>query len=139
MNTLQKAGVGARWGLVMASLLSAWVLVIAAINGSLTLTSRTGESYFVLSIVAFYLAGGTASGAMLGMLSGLLRWRVGALLIGMLAATPLAIAFLVMEGRFDSWGRTETMFVIVFCAAFGGGGGLIVREFVRGHLRAKER
>lgn len=139
MSTFRKIALGARWGLVMASLLSVGVIAIAVINGSLTMTSRTGETYFVPAIIALYLVGGAASGATIGSLTGLLRWRVGAVLVGMLAAIPIAIAFLVMEGRFDSWGRMETMFVFVFCAAFGGGGGLIVREFVRGHLKASER
>ena len=85
MTTLQKTALGARWGLVMASLLSVWVLAIAVINGSLTMTSRTGETYFVPAIIAFYLAGGAASGATIGSLTGLLRWRVGAVLVGMLA------------------------------------------------------
>lgn len=138
MNILDKAVLGAKWGLVVAGLLSLWVLVLAILAGSFSLTSRTGETFYIPSIIALYLVGGGTSGGILGALSGLMRWRIGALLIGMLAALPLAVAFLAMKGRLYSWGRVEAMFTIVFCTAFGGGGGLILREFVRGRLKSNE-
>ena len=132
MRAARRAVIGAKWGLLMAALLSAWVLILAAFNGSLTFATPTGESYFAPAIIAFYCVGGATSGAMLGLLGDLMRWRVGAWFVGMLAAAPLAMAFLIMEGRFEAMGRREVLFVVAFCAAFGGGGGMIVREFVRG-------
>jgi hypothetical protein len=122
----------------MAILLSAWVLVLAALNRSLTFTSSTGDTYSTLAIIALYFTGGVASGAIIGSLSGLLRWRAGAWALGGLAAVPLAIGVLLLEGRFHALGRREIMFIIVFCAAFGGGGGMIIREFVRTHHRLDE-
>lgn len=131
MNAIRNAAEGAKWGLIMAALLSAWVLALAVVHGSLTFTASTGETYYAPAIGALYLLGGAVTGATIGTLRGLLRWRIGALVVGMLAAIPLGVAFLIMQGRFDHWGRIETIFVGVFSAAFGGGGGLIVREFVR--------
>ena len=119
-------------GRLPPSPLGVWVLVLAALNGSLTFTTRTGETYFAPAIIAFYLIGGATAGAVLGLLRDVMRWRVGAWFVGMLAAAPLAMAFLIMEGRFESIGRREVLFLVVFRAAFGGGGGMIVREFVRG-------
>ena len=132
MRAAHRAMVGAKWGLGMAMLLSVWVLILAAVNGCLTFATPSGEAYSAPMIIALYFVGGAVSGAVLGLLSDLMHWRAGAWLVGMLSAAPLAISFLVMEGRFQSIGRREVLFVIVFCAAFGGGGGMIVREFVLG-------
>jgi hypothetical protein len=130
-ETRSNAIEGARWGLIMASLLSLWVGVLSIIQGSLTFVSSTGDRYYAPTIVGLYLLGGVIAGTMIGVLRGLLRWRAGAVLVGVLAAVPIAAVFLITVRGFAPWGTTETIFVVIFSSAFGGGGGLIVREFLR--------
>lgn len=130
MSSYRNTTEGATWGLIMGSLLSVWLFVLAIINGSLTFATRSGEQYYVPTIVAVYLLGGSVVGGTFGALRGLLRWRVGAVVVGALAAIPLAIALQFMQGRFAPWGRHDIIFVAVFSIAFGGGGGLIVRGFL---------
>ena len=82
-------GVGA--GLWFAAAYSVLAAAIFAARGSAPLA---GAGLTLPGVVAAYFAGGAAGGALVGLGRPLLRWQVGAMLVGVLAAGPLALALL---------------------------------------------
>jgi hypothetical protein len=135
MTILRSAVVGAKWGLIVATLLCVWVAVLALLSGSWVFTNRSGASYHAGTIIALYLCGGIATGVIIGALRGLLRWRIGAVAVGAIAVLPFGAGIFATRTAFAPWGHIETISLIIFAIAFGGGGGLIVREFVRNEER----
>jgi hypothetical protein len=73
----------------LAGILSIWVLILAILSGSTTLSVR-GTRVGALTIIAVYLAGGGLGGAIVGVLLPLVRWRLGSVLVGIIAVLPLA-------------------------------------------------
>jgi hypothetical protein len=114
----------------MAALLCAWVAVLSLAQGSLVFRGRTGDAYHVGTIMLAYLGGSIVAGGLLGALRPLLRWPLGAALLGVIAAFPLAAAFAVSRIGFVAWTRVETISIVVFAFGFGAPGGLIVRAFM---------
>jgi hypothetical protein len=78
-----------KYGLLLAGILSIWVLSLAILTGSMTLSVR-GTRVGALTIIAVYLAGGGIGGAIVGALLPLVRWRLGSVLVGIIAVLPLA-------------------------------------------------
>ncbi len=122
---------GIKWGLIMATVLSTWVAVLVPFNGGLIFRDRSGDGIHALNIVLLYFIGGTVTGFLFGVLLPVLRWRIGAAFLGMLATIPFSFGIQVSTIGFTSWTRIETISLIVMAIAFGGPGGLIIRAFVR--------
>lgn len=136
MTLLARVASGMKWGLAMAAVLIAWAALVGlfnlAVNGSFELRARGGSSMHLVAIIAFYLAGGPLVGGFIGAMQPLLRWKIGAVLLGMAVAVPLFIAGIMLTTGYTSWGRPQSAGLIMFAIAFGGPGGLILRAFVHG-------
>jgi len=126
-----RAVAGARVGSVTAALLCLWLLIIVMLQHSFVLKARSGESYHAAVIMGLYLVGGAFAGTLVGVLLPLMRWRIGAVIVGALGVIPFCVGVLATRSGFSAWGRIETISLVIFALAFGGGGGLIVRELVR--------
>jgi hypothetical protein len=132
MSRIRDAVAGVKWGLGAAGVLCAWVTVVAlvnlVVNGSLTLRGR-GQEYHILAIIAAYVVGGAVTGAIVGALRPLLRWKFGAAVVGAMAAVPL-VGITVARSGFTSWEAADTFGVVFGALVLGGGGGLILRAFL---------
>lgn len=120
---------GIKWGLIMAAVLCAWVLILVPFNGSWVFHSKSGAEYDAGWIMLSYLVGGISTGALFGVMAALLRHRIGAFFLGAFAMLPLGFAILITENHFASWTRTETLTLAMLALLLGGPGGLIIREF----------
>jgi hypothetical protein len=134
MELLRNAIGGARWGLIVATLLSAWVALLALASGSVVIRSRTGDSIHAGRIIAIYFAAGLVLGAFLGATRRLMKWRLGAAVLGVITTAPL-IAAVIFAARAGSWTGPYTAAVVVGCFAFGAPAGIILRTFVQASER----
>jgi hypothetical protein len=121
---------GMKWGLIMATLLSLWVLLLIPFNGGPVFRSKTGVEIHAAWIILVYILGGLLTGALFGGLSRFLHHRPIAFLLGMVAMMPIGTAVLLTENRFQTWTRLETIAVAIMAIAFGGPGGTIVAAFI---------
>ena len=132
---LKNASVGAKWGLRVALVLCAWVLVLAVASffgtGSPMIRSRSGQAFNPFAIVVMYLIAGMVSGAIVGAMRSLLRWKSGATIVGITAAIPTAAAIVTMISRTPDWGRDETVTFVILSLALGAPGGIIIRAFLQ--------
>lgn len=120
---------GIKWGLIVAAVLCAWVLILVPFNGSWVFRSKSGAEYDAGWIMLCYLVGGISTGALFGGLAVLLRHKIGAFFLGAFAMLPLGFAILITESHFASWTRTETLTLAMLALLLGGPGGVIIREF----------
>lgn len=132
---MKNAVVGSKWGLRVALVLCAWVLVLAIAsflgNGSPMIRSRSGQAFNPLAIIAMYLMAGMVSGALVGAMRPLLQWRIGAAIVGVAAAIPTAAAIVTMISGTPDWGRDEIITFVITSLALGAPGGVIVRAFLQ--------
>lgn len=99
-------------GFVIASLYSLYAVILYAIRGAAPFEAN-GVS--LGGIVAAYYGAGVAGGAIVGALSPLLRWRLGATIVGIVAGFVVFLGIgLATEGHISRWtGRTwETAIVL---------------------------
>lgn len=139
---MQQTLSGVKWGLIMGAVLCLWVLILIPFNGSLVFRSKSGAEYHAGLIMLIYLLGGSSTGALFGSMASLLRGKVGAFCLGVLAAVPLGFGIIITENQFTSWTTTESITLAMFALFFGGPGGLIVREFAvrsESHKRRKDK
>jgi hypothetical protein len=116
-----------RWGVLsgiaFATLTSLWVGGLAILRGSVRF-----ETYglTIWQIMAVYFAGGVAGGAVVGLLRPVTKYRLGAALVGLVAAVPLAFAVeIALQGSPSHWGDLEWGFIKFFACVMGPAGGLI--------------
>ena len=116
------------FGLSAGVVLSVWIVVLTVLNGSLTLRVR-GHEISAVGTVALYLAGGLLAGVIVGIGFPLLRWAIGAAVLGVIAAVPFAIGIQVLRSGFiiDS---TSALSAAIFAVVFGGVLGPAFRELL---------
>jgi hypothetical protein len=120
--------VGIRWGLVVATVFSAWVTVVA-VAGSADAFTKVGVTY--RAVVVAYYAGGIVAGAMVGALLPLRRTFAGAALVGTIAAFPAWMGFwFVSEGTPWRWQSWDWYGIALFSIVFGIAGGRLLRKDV---------
>jgi hypothetical protein len=118
--------VGVRWGLVAATLFSAWVTVVA-VSGSPDAFTKVGVTYG--TVVAAYYAGGIVAGAIGGALLPLRRTFAGAALVGSVAAFPVwAGIWFVSEGAPWRWESGDWYGIALFSVVFGIAAGRLMRK-----------
>lgn len=120
----RNTALGACIGLIFGLLLSCWVVVLVFVNRSLVLHTSSGTALNALAAIAYYVLGGIVAGSIVGFLYPLLRWRIGAVLIGLIASVPLCAAGLWMLGGFGPWDPADNLTLLFCTAALGVGGGL---------------
>lgn len=128
---------GIRLGLTFAAVFSAWIVILIVLNGSLTLRLRGGYTANALTVIAAYLWGGMAAGAIVGLARPLGRNRVGAALIGVLAAAPVYAGMRVAVEGLAPWRGTDTLVVAILSVVVGGFGGVGLWEIW--HPEARRR
>lgn len=119
---------GAKVGFIMALLLCAWVVILAVLSGSSSIRFRHGESVSVVRILALYLLACPTLGALLGGMRPIMRYLPVAIVIGIVAATPLAFMIgLTVDGKLPI-DREGLLTVALFALTFGAGGGFILHK-----------
>jgi hypothetical protein len=104
-------------GLVIASFYSLYVLLLYAIRGAAPFES---SGVTLGGVIAAYYGGGLTAGAIVGILWPLLRWRLGATIVGIVAAFSVFLGIgLATEGYFDRWTTRTWETVIVLGTLFG--------------------
>jgi hypothetical protein len=79
-----------------------------------------------------YELGGITAGAVTGALLPIAKSLFGGLLVGTLAALPLAGAVgLQVWGPLSTWDKSDLMFVVVFSAVLGGIGAVRIRKEIK--------
>lgn len=130
MTVIRNALAGLKWALIMATLLSLWVVFLALLQGSSVFRTRSESiSLSLQAIVAVYYGGAVIVGLVAGALRPALVWKTAAFVIGAAVSIPIGAGLYVTRIGFDGWTRLESFAVIAFSLAFGGPGGLILREF----------
>ncbi len=116
---------GARWGTYYLLALGAWVLLLYLLRGPAPF-DRLGVTLW--SVLAVYLASGLSAGPIVGAMLPLVRWRLGAVITGILAALPVGAAAAMAVVEEAPWSRAHT-FVTSMISLFGGSlGGLVFRH-----------
>ena len=109
---------GALGGLIFGVLNVLFVLVVRLFGGASL--ERNGLGF--AEAAGIYLIGGTIGGVFTGLLLPLLRWRLGAVVVGTVAASPILAAIATtLEGAPGGW-PGETWFATVLVSAIVGGG-----------------
>ena len=115
---------GIRRGLGVATLYSAYVLVMAILQRSLHFEAYGGANVF--QFVLIYAVGGLLGGAIIGALRPLNATAAGGALVGALASVPFCMgALMLLEGIPTHWPRG--MWVLL--AIFSGVGALLGMHF----------
>jgi hypothetical protein len=108
---------GVTAGLFFAACYTLYVTVLLALHGSAPFAA-VNSTY--ARVVSSYVGTGIAAGAIVGLLRPLLRWRAGAVAVGIIAAFAVFAGFaLADQGGFTRWHR-ETWLTCVICAVFFG-------------------
>lgn len=87
----------------------AWVIVLIVLNGSFTLKLQNGHAVNAFAAFALYFFGGPIAGAIVGLLLPLMKSLPGALLVGYVAAIPVAIGCVFIVKGFTPWDSTSTI------------------------------
>jgi hypothetical protein len=111
---------GVKGGVAFAIASVAWVGVLVVINGSVVLQPRHGPPVNAWLVILAYLAGGIVAGAVVGLLRPAVRWRLGAALVGMVAAVPVFAGIRFLVDGLTPWARGDSA-VLAFCVVVGGG------------------
>lgn len=111
-----------------------WVLFLAVAQGGASVQLR-GDEVNALRAAVVYLGGGAAAGAIVGLCYPLVRWWIGAAVVGMLAAIPFALGIgLSLTDFGQSWEASDTFAVTFVVFGLGGGLGVIYREIFAKHV-----
>ena len=109
---------GVRLGLVVAAMLCCIGVPLALLGGSEPLTHERIPAGTLLIV---YLSGGFISGIVLGMARPLARWRVGAIVIGIVdGVICAALINMATDGAFWAWHGMQWFVTIVMGTSIGG-------------------
>jgi hypothetical protein len=104
-------------GFVISSLYSLYAVILYAIRGS---AAFEANGVTMAGIVAAYYGAGIIGGAIVGALSPLLRWRLGATVVGMVAGFVVFVGIgLATEGYFTRWTNRTWETAVVLGTFFG--------------------
>jgi len=117
-KTQFKAGVG--HGLALATLYSAYVLIVAALGGR----AHVELGVPLGTIIAFYYLGGAVAGLIYGALAPIAKWTMGRACLGFLIMFPIGAGcmYLLPDGGLND--RGDWIAAVVFAGLLGGLGGL---------------
>jgi hypothetical protein len=128
MTVLRNIGWGMRWGARLALIFCGWILVLMLFERSLTLHLRHGHAGPGLGVIVLYMIGGPFAGAIVGLLRPLLRWRLGAMATGTLAAVLLFLGVRILLFGFAPWRTEDTILVIAGSLMLGPLTALLIGE-----------
>jgi len=116
---------GLKWGLRFGIAFSMFAAVMFLFSPSKQLDGHVPP---LPQVVAVYMLGGLAAGFIVGALLPLVRWPVGAVAVGCIAAFPVGILVRVTSEGFGPWLAEDTFTSIAFAMLIGGPIGLIYRR-----------
>ncbi len=108
---------GVKVALIGACVLVAWTGVVRLVSGEAAF-QRHGVTY--PKVVLTYLVGGVVAGALAGLLAPLARWRLGGVLVGVVAALPFGGMMTYVTSGLPPWrdpGADSSMIVAVLLGA----------------------
>ena len=118
MKTARNMVIGLRTGLLLGAIFSAWAGVMFLMNGGRPMERYNNVTF--IEVAGGYLFGGAVGGVIIGALYPLVRYKVGALLVGMLAVLPFAVAVMGSLQGFSPWTGGHTFVVCVMTLVLGG-------------------
>lgn len=116
-------------GIGIGAVVSAWVGALATLQMSTTIVVRSGSPEVnVFHVIALYLVGGAAAGAIVGVLQPLAKWKLGAAFVGVAAAIPVAVGVVAVVTGFSAWNRDHVLLLATLCLVLGSTLGIGYRE-----------
>lgn len=124
-----------RWGITQG----AWFSAIASVSVSLfEIPQWQVYRQHVWLVVATYFAAGIGAGAVVGLLRPLTRHLIGAMVVGVVAAIPFAVA-LNVAGTSPNWGPIDWRFIRFIALVCGPIGGFIRWKQTWGRIITRDR
>lgn len=116
---------GAKWGLRFGLTFDVIALLIFLLAGR---TEHEATGVTLPAVILLYTCGGLIAGSVVGGLLPATRWRVGAALVGVISALPVAfLVRLTTEGP-ATWTREDTVALVLFALLIGAPTGIIYRR-----------
>lgn len=124
-----------RWGVIaglfFACFYSLYVIGLYLIRGS---TPFVANDTTFGQVVASYFGTGIVAGAVVGLLRPLLRWRIGAVFVGIVAAFAVFVGIALLDqGSFSQWDQDTWVSCVSLAVLFGTFGALIRWHRSRSH------
>jgi hypothetical protein len=116
---------GARVGAIFGSLFALVALVVFVLGGQRAFDVQHTS---LGSVLLTYLLGGVGAGLITGLLRPLTAWKIGAALVGFLAAIPVGVLLRSATGGSGPWSGSEATTLVIFCAVLGAPLGVAYRE-----------
>lgn len=126
-NAARNAYWGMRWGLAFAGVFCLWAVILLMLGGP-SAFMKQGISF--AQAIAGYVFGGITAGAVVGILRPLLKYGWGAAVVGIIAAWPVGLAFMVATLG-SHWSSPNSLITVaIFSLTVGAMGGITLREVV---------
>ena len=111
---------GVTWGLRMPLLFSAWIGILMILNRSVTLpVGETNHHVNAFAVVALYVGGGIAAGAIVELLRPLERTMAGSIFTGFVAALPVFAGGSLLINDLSHWDITNTIVTVAGACMLG--------------------
>lgn len=124
MNTGRNIISGIRTGLLLGGIFSVWAAIVFLLNGGKSIERYNGVTF--PEVAGAYLVGGLLGGALVGALYPLVRYKVGAFLVGITAAFPFSVAVMGSLQGFSPWTGGHTFVVCLMSVTIGAVTGAIL-------------
>lgn len=116
-STARDVRSGVVGGLAVATLYCLWIAAIYVFRGPAAF-ERQGVRFG--SLLLTYLTIGIVSGALVGLLKPLARWKSGAYAVGLIAGAPVAIGLAVcIKGMPSNWDADEAFVIPILSVVAG--------------------
>jgi hypothetical protein len=112
-----------RWGVAVAGVYIAWVTVLYVLSRGSAFEAKDRS---FPAIVLAYLFGGVLGGAIVGVLLPLVRYKIGAAFVGMIAFVPVGLGFRIVLVGFTPWQHDDTLMISTLAVLLGGFAGLVL-------------
>ncbi len=132
MTVIRNLRWGIRGGLLFAGFLSIWVVVLVAMNLSLTIQVRGKTPVNAIAVIAVYLGAGIVGGVLVGLLRPWLRLKAVTVLATVLTVIPLSLAVRVLLKGFEPWSTEDTLLIAISSLMLTGIGSPILWAALRG-------
>jgi len=118
MRVIRNVIWGVGYGLAFAALFMAWAVIARIIGGADTF-GQQGTT--LLTVLALYLFGGVAAGGIVGLLCPIARWRIGSVLVGIIAAEVIyGAGWIALNGPREKGAVVVVTLIAVFTGTLGG-------------------
>lgn len=107
---------GIRGGVAFAGIYSLWVVGLYLFRGSAPFEN---QGTTLLEVLAAYWFGGAVAGGLVGLLRPLVRWRLGAALVGIVAGIPVGLGIVYAIMGISPWTGEHT-FVLAWISVVAG-------------------